>query len=75
MLFRLSILRLDRRSFVDDFIVYSAVTDSGFACPRVDIGTWLTRPHVPHSALVPQIADLGVVAFFGPLLQRENRNH
>lgn len=59
------------RSFVRvDVVVDATASYPGFARPWINVWTRLTRLHVPHPALVPQIADLWVVTFLRPVLWR-----
>ena len=48
--------------------VHQTVGDPSSASPGVDAGTLLTGPHVSDSALVPEVAHLGVVASRGTIL-------
>ena len=48
--------------------VHQTVGDARPACPGVDVGTLLARPHVPHAGLVPQVTHLRLVAPRGPVL-------
>lgn len=51
-----------------DLVVDATAAYTGLACPRVDVRTRLAGLHVPHAALVPEIADLRVVAFLRSVL-------
>ena len=50
--------------------VHQTVGDPRPACPGVDVGTLLAGPHVPHAGLVPQVANLRLVAPRGTVLER-----
>lgn len=52
-----------------DVVVDTTASYAGFARPWIDVRTRLTRLHVPHSAFVPQIADLWIVTFLRPILR------
>lgn len=63
------------RSFVRvDVVVDATASYPGLARPRVDIRARLAGLHVPHAALVPEVADSGVVALLRPVLRRFKRN-
>ena len=56
-------------SFVSfDLVVYAAAANSGFARPGINIRTGLARLHVSNSTLVPEVADLSVIALLRPVL-------
>lgn len=58
-----------RCSFVAvDVVVDATAADAGLAGPRVDVRAGLARLHVAHAALVPEVADLRVVALLRPVL-------
>lgn len=42
--------------------------DAGLACPGVDLGTGLTRPHVSDAGFMPKIAHFRVVTLLGTVL-------
>ena len=52
-----------------DLVVDSTATNARLARPRINVRTGLTRLHVSHTALVPEIADFSVVALFWPVLR------
>ena len=53
--------------------VHQTVGDARPACPGVDVGTLLARPHVPHAGLVPQVTHLRLVAPRGAVLDIESQ--
>ena len=55
-----------------DVVVDATASYPGLARPRIDVRTRLTSFHVPHPALVPQIAHLRIVALLRPILSIEN---
>lgn len=55
-----------------DVVVDATASYPGLARPRIDVRTRLTSLHVPHPALVPQIAHLRIVALLRPILSIEN---
>lgn len=53
-----------------DVVIDATASYPRLACPRINVRTRLTSLHVPHSALVPKIANLGVVTLLRPVLKR-----
>lgn len=58
-----------RSSFVGvDLVVNTTTANTGLACPGINVRACLAGLHVPYATLVPEIADLRVVALFGSIL-------
>ena len=51
--------------------VHEAVGYASAPGPGVDVRALLAGPHVPHPALVPQVAHLGFVTPWGAVLQSQ----
>jgi len=51
-----------------DFVVDTTAAYTGLACPGIDVRACLAGLHVSHAALVPEIADLRIVALLRSVL-------